>query len=521
MTQVRVVKSLFVETGTYNDVYNRPYQAHITTDLVNEFNELTQAGLKINSADVAGVAGKILNPSTVPMGTVSIDNGWSERRMRFTIEFEIASVSGRPTSKEVITGYTDHPGGTMQGSIDPMMRCYINNVFNLRIVREHLNGFVRDRTMLAEAAHVVTKDHNYQVASFNDVNQKRLMRPEDVVGAMMLDAVVGKENVGSSIDIRNTLLQPKKSKRSNGLATKYVSEVVSSLNTGYSGQNQFLGTGAEPFEEARSNCRENLLTSDSIISLLNLNTSYLYDSYVTYQDLCRIFPDLDSVTVLVMKGNTVRTFREAVRGDCETWNSSTMETVAATILSNSVPSIMSDLMLAQVTFVSTNRTLTGEIITTINNSHPFTEGMDMSQYLQVFVNRLNREVLFDLSKFNQMDYAVQAVIDLLGDSFITISINGGPNIEYVMPSFCDALASPVVSYNTHTVNQIAYNLNSLFENSRRSNGHEYTHIMQDVYQPDLDYHTHPNDFNHQTQLTNSNAHYPQGDSSDEQTIGFI
>jgi len=120
-----------------------------------------------------------------------------------------------------------------------------------------------------------------------------------------------------------------------------------------------------------------------------------------------------------------------------------------------------------VGFKSTNRTIGGMVDTRLFDVVGFST-MDLTPYAQNFKMRLEQEVLRDLTFGNTMDFAIEMRADLLGETWISVSINSGPQIDYVVPSFADALTVPVLTSNPGLAVTLANDFNTLFETVRGS-----------------------------------------------------
>lgn len=120
-----VKKLLLQETGTYNQMYNRPYEVDTQGGMLeNAISRLEQAKGGLSGSGLSGIGSMLLRPSASVMQGVSdvyIPNGWSERRLRFVMEVEVTSKTGS-TSIFYFQGFSEYVGVSMQGSIDPRMR---------------------------------------------------------------------------------------------------------------------------------------------------------------------------------------------------------------------------------------------------------------------------------------------------------------------------------------------------------------------------------------------------------------
>ena len=122
-----------------------------------------------------------------------------------------------------------------------------------------------------------------------------------------------------------------------------------------------------------------------------------------------------------------------------------------------------------VTYLScsfTNGTLDGRPSFTINTNKSrdevgiatFGDFIDARRQVQRIRFLVETELLPILTNNGAMAISVVVEMDLQVDAFIEISIDGGEYILYCMPTFCDAITSPVITDNHSRLSDIAYTL---------------------------------------------------------------
>lgn len=461
---LQITRFILVETGTYNDMAIRPYQTTVNDQTLNAISEATQGGRRLGASVLAGVAGSIIRPSATAAGAVSIDNGWDTRRFRFLIEAVSRDFNGNENI-EYLSGYTDHADTSIQSqAIDPNMVLHINNVVRARRVVEQTPFGAQSRVTVGESSQILTGSYN---PNFGGVmNSAQTMRPEDVFGSLNAQ-VLGQD----AFDLRNTFAGgAKKSNRLNGAATSYLSRVLQSHKLAFAK----AGYAEDPtvvMDDAAGMVREGLISTDPFLSMLQRHTGFQGGTSISYGQLCHMAQgNLDErVQVIMSRGVVQQGWQAHQRGSSEHWSGTTSETVFATILSHSVPSIMMDLMLTQVTISITNRTLHGGFESQfLAAPESFAQGMDLSPQLELFNHRLESEVLRDLTQNNMIDISLVLHVDVLGDTMIDISLMGAPTIRYVMPSFCDALMAPVITNNANDVVSLASDISALADTIEQS-----------------------------------------------------
>lgn len=100
----------------------------------------------------------------------------------------------------------------------------------------------------------------------------------------------------------------------------------------------------------------------------------------------------------------------------------------------------------------------------VTGARGFTEGLDYSNYIAYFIDRLKREVLWDVSHGGMIRYNVEVYIDLLRESYFKVSLDGGPYVFHNAPTFCDGLYAPVVSGDHNSLENMAMDVSTMLTN---------------------------------------------------------
>jgi hypothetical protein len=463
VNELVITKLLLTEVGTFNDMYVRPYQSQMTRQSIDAFQEATEYGKVINASVLAGVAGDMLRPVAQHQGMTTIANGWDGRRFRFLMEVTQGSqFAGSGQLRQIIGGYTNHLGATHSGAIDPEMQFFFNSVM---VVRDTLtpgpNGNYYT-TSVSDVSHVITGD--YEPMGFGGAGSvKRLMRPQDVFktmqGRLLKDAKV--------FDTRTTMAGGAvKSRRNNSLAPTYLSRVMNAWKSTYAGEevsDTTSNTMGQLLANAAGQVREQMSSQDHFLGMLQRQTNFSSQQCATYKELVALSPNLDNVTFVSFdQGHSLIPNHQ--RGQTEHWHGSGMETVAATIVMQAVPAIMIDLLLTKLSIMVTNQTIGGDYSVQVMDAKTFVEGLDLTPYISRFINRLQVEVLRDLTRNNQIEIAFQLNIDIMGQSDISIGVNGQPMVPFAMPSFCDGMFVPVITNDAMTLNALASDIDTLCDN---------------------------------------------------------
>lgn len=465
-TVSRVTKGLFVPTGTYNDMPNRPYETSVGIEEIMKTQEATKGGTSISAGVLGGIAGTILRPTTQAQGIVGIANGWDTPRLRFMLEIEHTG-PGQFGEKTIqyLCGYTNYIGVIRAGGfgteiVDPKMTLTFNQSVTTRVSTERTTNGIIERVGVSDASHILAG--TYQPTFDNSGPMTSMMRPEDVFSTISL-GVLG--DVSGVLDTRNKFAdeQIKKSRRSNSNASHYLASILKANNLAM----QCDGTNgtdiAGVMDEARGQVMEPLIAEDLYLSRLAHQTSLSVGSTLTWGELCAFDPSFDAV-VRIELNSPGAVVTDHSRGSTEYWHGQDPVTLAATTLGQAVPGIMAELMLLGVHFHATNATLDGSIYVHVSNYHSFAENLDLTPYLERFKARLEHEILRNLSHNNQVPFNVEYNSDLLGETAIKMSFNNSPMTDYCAPSFCDGLFPPVLTQQDSVMRTLASDIESLAGN---------------------------------------------------------
>jgi hypothetical protein len=437
-SNITITKFLLHETGSYNKQYRRPYNTNLTGSTMNAIVEKLQYANDFMPSAMAGLANQFISPVATPEREIEMVNGWNERRMRFMMEVVVDNYTGGRII-EVVLGYTSHVGVGISGSIDPRMEFYINSVMHIRESIDFTPTGNRKYTTVSDNSHILV-DNNWKGITSNEVVQR--MRPEDVY------VTIGRTHLtdlkpGTTYDTRAVLsTMPVKSRRANANSANYMATVIKGYNDATI-SSPLEANSYSILEAARGNSSEGLISHDPFLSAIGNIRGYNSGNSFTYNDLQMLDQNVEHVTKVKLMAPTHRVSVHQT-GQTADWGASDLNTSVATILSNAVPGMLMELALTKVILMATNRTIGCVIKTTIIDVEGFSNG-DNSNAIAIFITRLENEVLRDISYNGSMDFAVEMHIDLLGETWIKLSLNGQPAIDYVTPSFCDALLTPVIT----------------------------------------------------------------------------
>jgi hypothetical protein len=461
-TGIRITKLLIHESGTYNPQYRRPYETTLDRSTLGALQERLDGSQEFSPAMMSGVANQFIRPQATPEREVNIVQGWGERRARFMMEVEHQYMTGGVIT-EVILGYTNYWGLGTTGSIDPRMEFYVNSTMHIRNSIERSPMGNQIYSSVIDSSHVMADNNWGQGGGIYNPEKDHRMRPVDVFSTMSRSHLPNAEGI---LDMRTALTNTAvKSRRSNSMAANYMATILDTYKNANATQ-EFGVHEQDILSQARGLVAENPATSDPFLSAVAQVRGTSVGNVFSYGDLLSIDPGVDHVTVVQFMADAHRA-QVHQAGQTQHWGGADLETHTATILSQAVPSLLMSLMLTGIGFKSTNRTVGGQIHTSLFDVVGFSS-VDLTPFAQQFKVRVEHEILKDLTFNNSMDFAIEMKVDLLGETWIRVSLNSGPMIDYVVPSFCDSLTVPVLTTNANLATRLATDFDMLFEQVREN-----------------------------------------------------
>lgn len=455
----RILRMIVQETGTYGTQYRRPFETNLTGIGQNQLLESIAGVSSISAVAMASLPSQFITPSATPESEVNITNGWANKRLRFFLEIQYESHVGTFIN-EYVVGYTDHPGLSFGGYLDPQMVFFINAINTTRstIVQTHMGNQIHHN--LIDASHVLI-DNTYPGAFAHSSNKIHALRPEDIYIKMESNALFNDDDNTQyqNIDTRGSITtQAVKSKRSNNIVPIYTANILdaylqSSRQEGHV-SNDVLR------ENATALVKSNTVSSDPFMSFISQRNHLSQTNTFTLGDLQALDSNINNIINVVPTTASYSSNLHSA-GQTASWGSSDYSTLCATMIAQSVPSYMLQQGINKIHFTSTNLDFGGNTTTIVNTAKSFNEGYGLGEQIQAFKFRLENELMRSISHNNQTGFQLEVLCDLLGETWVKVSINGESLVDYVCPSFCDALMTPVVTRNESVVSAIAHDFDNI------------------------------------------------------------
>ncbi len=500
---------VMVQTGTYKEQFIRPFNVKATSQNVLDLEEATRGGMNLGVSAVQEIASSIVAPAANTEGVTAIENGWDSRRFRFIMVVEETHpFIGSSNTQRVFFGYTDHCDASFN-HLDPNMRIYFNSetviANNIEqtpmgpVMKSHLVG----ANQIISPVDVTAGPTNiYQSASTH------LIRPEDIFNLGQTEAVAQKLHstgiingpIDQSIDYRTLTgkgADYKYSRREDSSPVRFLSGTLSAYQHAVKEADAdhldgFNGTGFETLlGEASSHSCNQKLSSNAFLSILRERCGYMENGYVTLADLQQCYPETsyDSVTKYSMdNGQSIRKISYAEHS--EVWGGADNLSIAASLIGQTVPSVMMDTLFRSISFSVTNGSGPNQYHIDINPNMTktmVTVARDMIQgNIIEFERRLKTDILNIISRGNQIPFRMVVSSDLAGETIIDISVGSENLTRFIAPTFSDALSAPVITRDMNLVKAISsdmiYLVKSVINPQVNLTGQQYNPNMFTTYE---------------------------------------
>lgn len=463
---MKIIRIAFIETAGMDAPVIRPY----TTSLKKEHTDLfaldTDQGRRITPDRLSKTVSQLVGPSTKHKHRSFIDNGWGEKRIMFAMVVEIADRGGSKTFQYIV-GYTDKSdiakrlGKTVK--FDDEMRMYFNTITKVHMIQSSWKGSAiwQPRMQLHDQ---VLRRSSLTGDTSNRANNRPgdkpvTLRPTDLFRRGGSEAAFG-AHLRSTGDVTNMTgafsTQLRASSRANNSATQMLSRSLKAVAAASSNPNSaYLGDNddEETLEMAQDKVQESLIEQDPFIEEAKKVSNILSSGYITFGELMDMNPDFDEDRQLGFKEYKPNQSRFNANAN---FNEDTNETVAATIISNSLPGIMISSMYSAVeNMILKSHPRQGESCLVFAKPSPFVPGMEIESTFDYFEDQVVGVMMNEISHGGVFD--IEATIDANIDTEIqiTIRIDGGEECRYVFPTFADGLLAPTMDMSLHAVDVLS------------------------------------------------------------------
>lgn len=450
---IKITKLVIADTGTYGNQHRRPYSTTLDANSISVIQERLANTSRYAPSLMGGVASGFIQPTANTECALAIPGGWDRPRLRFMMEVEYNYNTGGHVT-EILLGWTSHVGIDMAGNIDPQMEFFINSVIQTRNTVERTPTGNVNRVTVGETSHILVNPEWQGV--YNPGHEQRI-RPADMFAVMSRNRM----NLGSDVlDTRSaSTMQAMKSRRTNNNPANYMSSVMEGYKNAF-GAAQTSTDYQNTMMTARGFTEEKPANDDKFLSALRQvrGMPFVSNNFV-WADLVQIQGTVEHVTKVHL-ADPQQQAKMHHAGQTQDWGATDRLTQVASIISQSVPAIMLELGVTELALVATNMEgFGGQHQVTILKVLTFAN-LDIRPYLETLKIRIITEVMNDISYNGGVGYEIQMRVNVLGDTFLGIKLNG-EYAEYMVPSFSDAMLTPVTTKNNQLVDGISHDFEHL------------------------------------------------------------
>jgi len=464
VSKARVVSLILGYTGGYQPQYVRPYTLSTEQHKRNELLNRIDPNRPISPTTLGGETAGFVKPSIQVDTTMQLmmPGGWGAERLRWIATIEIQTMVGMIV--QYLTGYTDHVGVSLQTQqLDPNMRFYINNSFQFRVDTTMQNG-VPVRRLVPFRMNQVLVNYNY---NGTQMMQSALIRPTDVLN-FIGTAPVREQILNNNIAFESSTLTNRATLSNivNANPTAYAARILDAQRSAFLDVEQY-GQGFDNLAaSAAEKVREDSQRVDPFLNMLmNNSEETLVGNDFTWADLVRIDNNVmrDEITKIFLRNSVMpsfvpQSFAPVDPNNSSTWDDARYIQQSATMLRDSIGSLMAENMFSSIAFSITNET--GQFTEAFTGGNLFVADVNPEPFWYRFITRLKNEIISDLSFNNQTRFTLHAVCEFIGDIKMLLTINDQYG-EFVSPTFCSSLMAPVLAGNQTSAQNIAdgfYNL---------------------------------------------------------------
>jgi hypothetical protein len=248
------------------------------------------------------------------------------------------------------------------------------------------------------------------------------------------------------LDIRTILdTRPIGASRRHLLPNVYVADILNGYKRAQLDQSFGCQREEDILENARGYVMETLIQHHPFFKMLvNIQDGFLSNRF-TWRDLLAMDPSIDDKTALTLGASPER-------ANVDSPHHADLVSLAGWTTAQGVTAVMDMLQVDQVKFSATNRisekqrledpTMLADIQVQDISSMIYDGARPLLVY--AFKNQIERFLLKHVSMANQVDYRMYVDANVYGETMVEIAIDGSERMRFVLPTFADALYSPLL-----------------------------------------------------------------------------
>lgn len=479
----RVIDAMFYVTSGHEDQYGRNFQTNRRSDHVREtFLRETNDGRNLDASTCARAVGEIieLRANVGRNDIIEIANGWGEERLAFIITVLTEDYAGA-SCRQVLTGFTDKADLSISGKMDPDMVLYINNTFTIRDSEINTGRGNRRNSRMESSEYIIRGRRATERNILGVQNHDTLIRPQDIFFQKSEVQTTSRFGGADAYNDSRTNLSGdfKTARRIHNNPANYLSDIIRTGVTAETVDQNERGTrhadddgmdteierldDLNPSERAAAMLRGTELHRNELFRNFLSRTEYERNAEISFQEFLDCVDWPDNVQADMIGFGTARRDDPARirRGDTNEWKGANNTTMAAEMISKTLPALVMNNFISSAIIEMTNETLDGQIQCKVINARPLIRDMDIDRYEVALERRLETDLGLLLSRNNQMEFNMSVNIRVTTDMLIKISVAGSPMEPFVSPVYCDGLTSPMKANDNSVLEGIVNDMDDL------------------------------------------------------------
>ena len=454
--EITVEKLILIPTGTYNDVVHRPLTFNPSHSDLSMMEDVLYSNANVHDnqasfspTNMSNIASGMM-PSPAPTSIVTIAEGWGSVRLKFILIIRQNRIGS--SVLHYIQGYSDQYDPSLSGHIDDMTNLYINSVTqaNEMVTPQGIKHVVTNSTgVMFDSNIIFGNDIHNPTASTQHAG-----RPVDVFNAMQSEQLFDGAEVNDSRSMVGVTAVP--NSRENGSPAKYLSQVTTGYINALSSDNEENGNW-DLLGNAGQLVADNSLIMNPVLRAISGQTGITNGISFTIMDLCLIDENTPHNTTIANRAPPDQINPMAVASNTESWMNTGIETQLATSIGNIVASIAADALITKLKFVASNDG--GTNVVQLLECVSMLTTMDMYAETKI-TNALLVELMPVITINSTIITSINVESNLMGDTYIQISVNGGTVVPYTVPTFADGISSSTIM-SSNQLNGLANGVESL------------------------------------------------------------
>lgn len=268
-------------------------------------------------------------------------------------------------------------------------------------------------------------------------------------------------------DTRTSLMMQNnyRSRANNRVRSDYMSLVMGGYASSRHQDIQGSETSMRVLANAVHHSGDASLISSRFFEQIMADTDYDFNGYITWRELCRVFPEVMSndCEVAVHPLSHQRIVDTPHLDNCTPWYDNSLETTISNIIVSGIPTMLPDLLLEEVQFTVHNDTVDGGLYVSIDNYATMYHDLDRREAITQLEYRIEQHLFAGCDFVNAVMFHAQGTISLPYECITAVSVDDAEAQRYRYANWSSALGTSLVSNNQEDVYNLADDFRKLMD----------------------------------------------------------